>query len=83
MFAFGVVEQRHNFGPLFAVLTYFLHCDEFFIQGPLFVEMGVDVVEPSLSALFARFVNIHVPSEEELARYLTPHANGIVFLLLE
>ena len=83
MFAFGVVEQRHNFGPLFAVLGYLLHCGELFFQGPLFIEVGVDVVEPSLSALLARFVCIHVPSEEELAGYLTPHADSIVLLLLE
>ena len=83
VFAFGVVEQRHNFGPFFAVLADLPHCDEFFVQGPLFVEVGVDVVEPSLSALLARFVCVHVPSEEELAGYLTPHANGIVLLLLE
>ena len=56
MLTLRIIEFFDEMCPFFAIIFDAFHEDEIFWIGPFFIELGVEVVEPSFSAIFARFV---------------------------
>lgn len=81
MLAFAVVEFRDKFAPAFSVFLDGFHEQVVLFWSPLFINGGVDVVEPSFSAMFSIFEGSHVPSEIELLGYGSPGTYCSILLL--
>ena len=81
MLAFRVIQVRYSLGPFSTVLLHTSHHQQILLDCPLLVQLRINMIEPSLPALFTRFVRFHISSHKQLPRYLTPHPHSIVFLL--
>lgn len=81
MLALRVMQFWNDSRPLLAFVAHESEQFEVFFQVPLLVQLGVNMVEPSFTAVFAAFVANMVSPEEQLPRNAAPFPYSRKFLL--
>jgi hypothetical protein len=74
-----MIEYLHDFGPFFTMVSDVQKDFVVFFVGPFtFIFVGIEMVEPSLSAMFRGLENEAIGVKEESFGYLVPLSNTLV-----
>jgi hypothetical protein len=75
----GMIEYLHDFGPFFTMVSDVQKDFVVFFVGPFtFVFVGIEMVEPSLPAMFRGLENEAIRVKEESFGDLVPLSNALV-----